>query len=352
MRTRRQGRRPTRATPTESQLVAEDDRRLFEVRTIGALAKLERARLEGPYRLVAGRRYTLVLTPRREPYTISDLLELAPQTFVRQPDGSYLLSEHLVVQAGATLNLTGRAPGAAARQRHRGLRVHRQLRRSPGRSAAPRTTAVHITSWDRGKGGPDDSPTTAAPTCGRSAARWPSASTRLPAPRLLERPDRRPVADRDGPAEHRPAGRPGPVHEGRHHAAKRVIRAKEQEKTALRRRGNPAESSSRSCPRGPAAPDREATTPMYSYVSASITTSPSTATPSACSSPAPTASTSATATFSDNLVDGLVLHRYVVNAVVERHRRATTRGDGVVLARATTGIVLSEVTATGTAATA
>ena len=50
-----------------------------------------------------------MLTPRSAPYTVEDLLELAPQTFLRMSDGSYLLSEHIVVIPGATLRLS--APG-------------------------------------------------------------------------------------------------------------------------------------------------------------------------------------------------------------------------------------------------
>ena len=57
------------------------------------------------------------------------------------------------------------------------------------------------------------------------------------------------------------------------------------------------------------------------------------------------ASTSATARFDDNLVDGLVMHRYVTNAVVDSSTANGNAGDGIVLSRATTGIVLSEIEA-------
>ena len=49
--------------------------------------------------------------------------------------------------------------------------------------------------------------------------------------------------------------------------------------------------------------------------------------------------------FDNNLVSGLVLHRYVVNAVVEKTKATGNAEDGILLARATTGIVLSQVTA-------
>ena len=49
--------------------------------------------------------------------------------------------------------------------------------------------------------------------------------------------------------------------------------------------------------------------------------------------------------FEDNLVDGLVMHRFVTNAVIESSKADGNAGDGIVLSRATTGIVLSEVEA-------
>ena len=58
-----------------------------------------------PYRVASGTGYTLVLTARTKDYTIDDLLSLAPKTFVRQIDGSYLLSENIVIESGATLTL-------------------------------------------------------------------------------------------------------------------------------------------------------------------------------------------------------------------------------------------------------
>jgi hypothetical protein len=47
-----------------------------------------------------------VLTPRSEPYTVEDLLQLAPQTFLKMSDGSYLLDEHVIVMSRASLVLS------------------------------------------------------------------------------------------------------------------------------------------------------------------------------------------------------------------------------------------------------
>ena len=48
-------------------------------------------------------------------------------------------------------------------------------------------------------------------------------------------------------------------------------------------------------------------------------------------------------TFSANLIDGVVLHRFVSNAVLQSVVSDRNGGDGIVLARASTGTVLSEV---------
>jgi parallel beta-helix repeat protein len=50
--------------------------------------------------------------------------------------------------------------------------------------------------------------------------------------------------------------------------------------------------------------------------------------------------------FSDNLVDGVVLHRYVTNTIIGRTFADHNAGDGFVLARATSGIVMSQSSAT------
>ncbi len=91
----------------EAALVASEDQRLIQVRTQASIARWTGSSLNVPYRVASGTGYTLVLTARPKDYTMDDLLSLAPKTFVRQPDGSYLLSENIVIEAGATLTLSG-----------------------------------------------------------------------------------------------------------------------------------------------------------------------------------------------------------------------------------------------------
>ncbi|MDY7544338.1 right-handed parallel beta-helix repeat-containing protein [Cryobacterium sp. 5B3] len=93
---------PTR----ETSLVNTEKARLSYIRSVSASAQWRVAGLQGPYRITSGNSVTLVLPARVQPYLVSDLLTFAPTTFVRQPDGGYLLSENIAVLTGATLSLT------------------------------------------------------------------------------------------------------------------------------------------------------------------------------------------------------------------------------------------------------
>jgi parallel beta-helix repeat protein len=90
---------------SEALLTQAEDTRLISVRSIVNQADITGASASGPYRLVTGKTYTLVLPARASAYTFRDLQELEPSTLVRQPDGSYLLGEDIVVDAGATLDI-------------------------------------------------------------------------------------------------------------------------------------------------------------------------------------------------------------------------------------------------------
>ena len=93
----------------EALLVAAEERRLVEVRAIANAAEWTGASAFKPYLLETGSLYTLVLTARDSAYTVDDLLTMSPSSFVRQPDGAYVLSENIIVEEGATLSL--REPG-------------------------------------------------------------------------------------------------------------------------------------------------------------------------------------------------------------------------------------------------
>ncbi|GAB3658406.1 hypothetical protein GCM10027589_18940 [Actinocorallia lasiicapitis] len=91
----------------EADLVADEDARLNKLRSLESVKDKKLTKdMQKPYRVSTGDGYTLVLTAkdRGAAYTIADLVRYAPQTFVRQSDGSYLLSENIYL-SGATLNL-------------------------------------------------------------------------------------------------------------------------------------------------------------------------------------------------------------------------------------------------------
>src|SRR5262245_30943163 len=90
----------------QASLVQSEDDRLTKVRAVVAVAAMQGGSMwSKPYRLDTGSGYTLVLTQRSAVYGIADLLQLAPQTFTRQADGAYLLTENIYVSAGAKLKL-------------------------------------------------------------------------------------------------------------------------------------------------------------------------------------------------------------------------------------------------------
>lgn len=125
-------------------LVAAEDARLATARQLlpGTVA---------PFRFTSGGAATLVLPPRPTPYGLADLRTLAPQTFVEQAPGTYLLREHLVVAAGATLALT-RAGGLALRLSS-GADGFVSVVGLGGRLSFTGTAAapVTLTSWDVGR---------------------------------------------------------------------------------------------------------------------------------------------------------------------------------------------------------
>ena len=94
----------------EAALVAVEAKRLAQLRTVSSIARWSGTKLTVPYRVPSATGTTLVLPARTNAYTVDDLLSLAPQTFVKQADGSFLLSENIVIEAGATLSLSNPTP--------------------------------------------------------------------------------------------------------------------------------------------------------------------------------------------------------------------------------------------------
>ena len=320
---------------SESALVAAEDERLIEVRTIGSLGSTSSSPLSSPYRLATGSAYTLVLTSRSEPYTTADLLELAPQTFVRRPDGSYLLSENLVIDLGATLNLSD--PGGLELRLASDPEGFVSIVNYGGRLniAGSEGSPATIASLNRNTGDPD-----LLTDDGRAYLRSIGGQVSIANAELsnlgfwsgrtgglaltgTDRPNKGSLYDLSESVEVGPVGEQAPGV-----------------------KGNRSSPSAQVLPSGALpVPNVDVSSPEYSYVSASITGTTVTGNAFGLFVSGANGLDVRSSSFTDNLVSGVVLHRYVVNAVIEKATATGNAQDGILLARATTGIVLSEVTA-------
>ncbi|MEV6282928.1 right-handed parallel beta-helix repeat-containing protein [Kribbella sp. NPDC051770] len=331
----------------ESAYVADEDRRLVEVRTVDSLARWSKTSLNTPYRIATGSAYTLVLTPRREAYTIKDLLGLAPQTFVRQPDGGYLLSEHVVVQSGATLNLSSSG----------GLKL--RLASDPdgfvsivnyggvlnvqGAEGKP----VRISSWNRDTDSPDT-----LTNDGRAYLRSLGGQVRF---RYAELSDLGFWSGRTGGLSLTGTDRPNSgsldklgktMQVGKQADRERAKAKTDDTKKPVTLDGAGKSTLSQILPAGALPlPEVGIATPEYSYVSALIQKTTIKRNAFGLFAASANGLDIRESRFDDNLVDGLVMHRYVTNAVVDSTVADGNAGDGFVLSRATTGIVLSEIEA-------
>jgi parallel beta-helix repeat protein len=99
--------RPYGGDPSkESALVSAENQRIYNLRAITAAARWSGIVVSQPYVVKMGATPTLVLVAADQPYTLSAVETLIPSGLVRQPDGSYLLSDNLVVESGATLSFS------------------------------------------------------------------------------------------------------------------------------------------------------------------------------------------------------------------------------------------------------
>jgi hypothetical protein len=334
----------------EAAYVADEDRRLVEVRTVDSLARWSKTSLNSPYRIATGSAYTLVLTPRREVYTIKDLLGLAPQTFIRQPDGGYLLSEHLVIQNGATLNLAS-SGGLTLRLASDGngfvsIVNYGGVLNVQGANGRP----VRISSWNRDTDGPDT-----LTNDGRAYIRSLGGQVRF---RYAELSDLGFWSGRTGGLSLTGTDRPNSGSLDKLGETMRVGKRATKEREAAKDAKKPEttgtvglggagkNSLSQVLPAGKLPlPEVDIADPEYSYVSALIQNTVVKRNAFGLFAASANGLDIRDSKFDDSLVDGLVMHRYVTNAVVDSSTADGNAGDGFVLSRATTGIVLSEIEA-------
>lgn len=328
----------------QAGLVAQEDHRLDEVRAVTAVAPLQGPGWNKPYRLSTGAGYTLVLTQRSAPYTIKDLLQLAPQTFTRQSDGAYLLSENLYVNAGAKLLLAN--PG--------GLTIHLTSNTagfvsivSFGGSltlAGTPQSPVKISSWDPQSNRPDD-----VVSDGRAYLRAIGGQFTMDNTRAGELGF---WSGRTGGISLTGTDRPntGSTADSATHLTKTQRHAAKQERIFG---GGPAEPQDApgagdvyASPAGPLdTPDSRYSVPSQSYVSAKVTNTHIDRDAFGLFVSSANGVQIANTTVTHSLIDGVVLHRFASNAVINNTRSTDNGGDGFVLARATEQIQISAATA-------
>lgn len=330
----------------EAAVVAAEDSRLSEARTVASLSRWTDKPLRNPYRLTSGASYTLVLTERRAAYTLTDLLVLAPQTFVRQADGSYLLTEHIVVQAGATLRLAG--PDQLTLKMASDERGFVSVVGYGGRIEISGTDLkpVRVTSWDQSAGGPD-----AQTSDGRAYIRAIGGQVAI---RHAELSHLGFWSGRTGGLSLTGTDRPTP---GALDDMGKQLTVRQEKDRAAARDANPDVQQPDSTggvtldtvlPAGSLPlPLVDVATPAYSYVSAQMAHVKVSDSAYGLFAAGANGVDIRDCVFERNLLSGVVMHRYVTNAVIERAVSESNGGDGFILSRATTGTILSAVMATG-----
>ncbi|MFJ3756961.1 right-handed parallel beta-helix repeat-containing protein [Streptomyces sp. NPDC090080] len=325
---------------TQAALVADEDHRLNQVRAFTSVAPLQSTKWTVPYRLDTDNGYTLVLTERSNAYTIADLLKLAPQTFVRRKDGSYLLTENIYLNVGAKLKLSN--PG--------GLTLRMASNRtgfvsivSFGGELALQGTAqapLKITSWD-----PQDNRADTDVRDGRAYVRTIGGQFEMTHAELS---DLGFWSGRTGGLSLTGTDRPntGSLEDtGQIHGKTARERAREQDDAQDDGTGS---GDVTAMPSGElTTPDARFSTGGLSYVSGSITHSTITGNAFGIFISSATGIEISDTTVEDSLEDGVVLHRFVSSSLVQRTVAKDNGGDGFILSRATQQVRISGSTAEG-----
>jgi parallel beta-helix repeat protein len=321
---------PVEVSPEDAEMqaarLAAEDRRLIEVRTITSLARWQEQNWKTPYRLGTPSGYTLVLTPRSEPYTVEDLLQLAPQTFLRMSDGGYLLSENIVVPARAKLRLA--APGGLTLRLASGSEGFSTIVSLGGavQLAGEESARIDITSWDVTKGTFDNVVTDGRAYIRAIGGQFTASYVSLSHLGFW-------------------SGRTGGL----------ALTGTDRPNTgAIESLGDSGSDSLLAGvtvqPAGPLElgqtnPSLEYTIPSLSYVSTELRHLTVENNAFGLFVSGANGVQVSDSTFTGNSLGGVVLHRFVTNGAISRSTSNQNAGDGFTLARATTGITISESTA-------
>ncbi len=320
--------RPYKGDPDkEARLVSAEDDRIYNVRALASAARWSGLAVSQPYRLATGSSYTLVLVARGAPYTIDDLTQLAPSTFVKQPDGSWLLSENIVVENGATLRLA--SPD--------GLRIHMKSNHDGFVSIVTQAgglqvvgsakSPVAIDAWDPQAGAVDTQTSD-----GRAYVRVQGGTATL----------------KYASFSHLGfwSGTTGGVSlTGTDLTTLDQASGDQQGKT---KRTTQDVFGNAILPTGalPSTGGSSASAGAYSYVSALVQHVTFDGNAYGLFLTSADGVTMSNATVEHSLIDGLVLHRYVTNSTFTSVQSTDNAMDGVKMTRASTGIVFSQVKAT------
>ncbi|GAA2722113.1 right-handed parallel beta-helix repeat-containing protein [Cellulomonas aerilata] len=347
---------------TEPALVADEEDRLADVQTVGRMIQWGKLPVLGAYRLSTGSAYTLVLTRRSEPYVLADLLELGPQTFVREPDGAYILMENIVVQPGARLVLSDTGPltirMASDTDRFVSIVNLGGELEIVGTKASP----VTLTSWNRDGGQVDT-----ATEDGRAYVRSVGGKVTLERATFSNlgfwsgRTGGVALTGVDRPSE-------GALEEYGRDLGDAVATNNHANGIDVRYGTVPATSAPVVDPAAPQGADSltaatdgspvegllpvgtlpvpytDDEDPEYSYVSAKVENVTFDGNAFGLFVSSANGVDISRSTIKNSMVDGLVMHRYVVNAAIADTVSSDNAGHGIVMARATTGIVVSGVT--------
>ena len=325
----------------QAALVAAEDRRLTQVRAVAAVAPMRGASWSKPYRLDTGSGYTLVLTQQRAPYTVADLLRLAPQTFVRQVDGSYLLTENVYLNSGAKLRLSN--PGGLTLRLASTANGFVSIVSFGGGLTIDGTpqAPTRITSWDPRTGQPDtdlnDGRAYLRAIGGQFAMTYGEVSdlgfwSGRTGGLSLTGTDRPNTGDVEGPTH---------LTKTERHEAKAERLAEPWDAEAA-----PGVGGVFAQPSGPlSTPDTRFDMPSLSYVSGKISHATLRGNAFGLFVSSANGITITDTTIADSRQHGLVLHRFASSAVIERTASRDNGGDGFVLSRAAQQVRVSACTA-------
>lgn len=315
----------------EPAIVAAEQRRVYSIRAIASAVRWREISATVPYRVSVARKSTLVLVARSQPYGLADLSALIPDGFVQQPDGSFLLSNDVVVQTGATLKIDDPdglvihlASSAAGFNSILSLGGVLSI---TGSEKAP----VRINAWDASRGAVDDNTTD-----GRAYVRAMGGSANFNYVKFdhlgfwsgvtggVSLTGTNTATSDIVAAELPPAARSASQGKNKVHGA--VV-----EPTTT-----PAD----------VADAVDSADGGYSYVTALISHVTSENNAYGLFVNGSTGIKVVDSEFSNNLVDGIVLHRSVTNSTITNTTTHDNAVDGFAMTRAATGIVVNQLTST------